>query len=156
MSQEPDEPYVSTHVPTKHDKRNRRPLIYAAILLLVFLLGFIPMWMMARRRGMERDTAQAALRASNLQNAVGNALVDTRTGNFERARQGMSEFFTNLGAEVERGGDSIFNQSQKEKVRGLLEQRDDTITVLARSDPNSPDRLTKLYNQYREAVAPTP
>jgi len=134
----------------RYEKRNWRLLIYAAMLLLVFLLGFIPTCFIARRRGLERDTAQAALRRSNLQNSLGNAIVDARAGNYELARQGTSDFFSNLATEVER--DSIFNPAQETQLRTILQERDDAITSLARSDPYSADRLTKLYNQYREAI----
>lgn len=72
-------------------------------------------------------------------------------GNYELARQGTSDFFSNLTIEVERG--SIFNDAQVTQLRPLLQERDDTITALARSDPYSADRLTKLYNQYREAIS---
>jgi hypothetical protein len=141
--------------PVRHEKRSSRLKIYLAVLLLVFLLGFLPMFIVARRRGQERDLAQTALRISNLQINLGNAIVDSRTGSFESARQGTSEFFTNLRTEVERDRGSIFDQNQEAKLRSLLEERDDTITLLARSDPYSPDKLTKLYNEYREAVATT-
>ena len=124
--------------------------IYAAILLVVFLLGFVPTCFVARRRGIERDTAQATLRISNLQNSLGNAIVDARAGNYEVGRQGTSDFFSNLATEVER--DSIFNTAQETQLRALLQERDDAITALARSDPSSADRLTKLYNQYRDAI----
>ena len=133
-----------------HEKRNWRLPVYAAILLLVFLVGLIPTCYVARRRGIERDAAQAALRISNLQNSLGNAMVDARAGNYEVARQGTSDFFSNLATEVERH--AIFNAAQETQLRSLLQERDDTITSLARSDPNSADRLTKLYNQYREAL----
>jgi hypothetical protein len=141
---------------TIKDNSGRRWLIYAGILALVFLLGFVPTCMMARRRGIERDTAQTALRISNMQNSLGNAMVDARAGNYELARQATSDFFTKLGAEVEQGRNSIFNSTQETKLRSVLEQRDATITMLARNDPYSPDHLTKLYNQYREAVVATP
>ena len=134
----------------RSEKRSSRLPIYAAILLSVFLLGFIPTCLVARRRGLERDTAQTALRISNLQNSLGNAIVDARAGNYELSRQGASDFFSNLTTELERG--SIFNAGQQTQLRSLLQERDEAITSLARSDPYSADRLTKLYNQYREAL----
>lgn len=148
--QEQQEDSLRTNRTFKNEKDKRGWPIYAAILLLVFLLGFIPTCLVARRRGIERDTAQAALRTSNLQNSLGNAIVDARAGNYELARQGTSNFFSSLATEVERG--SIFNAMQEKQLRSLLLERDDAITLLARSDPNSADRLTKLYNQYREAI----
>ena len=152
MSQEPDEVRAGS---AKNNKRTRF-LVYAIILAVVFLLGFVPTCFVARRRGIERDTAQTALRISNMQNSLGNAMVDARAGNYELARQGTSDFFNKLGAEVEQDRDAIFNSAQVTKLRSLLEQRDATITLLARSDPYSPDQLTKLYNQYREAVVSPP
>ncbi|HLA10521.1 MAG TPA: hypothetical protein VJ023_07985 [Pyrinomonadaceae bacterium] len=137
------------------NERFKRPLVYAAILVFVFLLGFVPTCFVARQRRSERDTAQAALRISNLQNALGTAIVEVRSGNYEIARQGTSDFFTNLRIEIERDSNSIFNEAQQAKLRSFLEERDRTITLLARSDPYSADQLTKLYNQYREAVVTT-
>ena len=81
---------------------------------------------------------------------MGNAIVDARAGNYELARQGTSDFFSNLATEIESS--SIFNDAQETQLRPLLQERDATITALARSDPYSADRLTKLYNQYREAI----
>lgn len=134
----------------KHEKTNWRLPVYAGVLLLVFLLGFIPTCFVARRRGLERDTAQKALRISNLQVSLGNAIADSRAGNYEIARQTTSDFFSTLATEVEQH--STFDSAQETPLRSLLQERDDTITSLARSDPNSADRLMRLYNQYREAI----
>ena len=41
------------------------------------------------------------------------------------------------------------------RTRGL-NQRDDVITLLARSDPASADRLSDLYVSYRAAVNDVP
>ena len=147
--QEPqDGPTGTSRTVGRYD--NWRLPLYAAILILVFLLGFIPTCVVAWRRGVQRDSAQAALRVSNLQITLGNAIVDARGGNYELARQGTSDFFSNLATEVERG--SIFNAAQEKQLRSLLQERDAAITSLARSDSYSADRLMKLYNQYREAL----
>ena len=133
----------------RQDGRVRRLLFYAAALLVVFLLGLVPMWMTARARERERDAAQAALRISTLQNTLASAAIDARRGEYEPARQAASEFFTNLGTEIARGPDSVFNETQRNNLRSMFTARDDTITLLARSDPASADRLVELYNTYR-------
>lgn len=138
--------------PIWQNERVRRLVLYAAALLVVFLLGLVPMWMTARERGRGRDTAQAALRISILQNTLATAAIDARRGEYEPARQAASEFFTNLRTEIERGRDSSFNQTQQDNLRSMLAARDDTITLLARSDPASADRLVDLYNIYRQAT----
>ena len=133
--------------PIWQNDRVRKVVLYAAVLLIVFLLGFIPMWMTARTRARERDAAQASLRISSLQNALGNAAIDARRGEYEPARQAASEFFTNLQAEVDLG-DSVFNVAQRTTLRSLFAMRDDAITLLARSDPASAERLVVLYVRY--------
>ena len=138
------------------NERARRAILYAAVLLGVFLLGLVPMWMTARARARERDTAQAALRISTLQNTLASAAIDARRGEYEPARQAASDFFTNLRAEIERGRDSVFNEAQQNTLRSMLATRDDTITLLARNDPASADRLVDLYNKYRQATAIAP
>jgi hypothetical protein len=139
------------------NERARRAILYGAVLLGVFLLGLVPMWMTARTRAQERDTAQDALRISTLQNTLGNAAIDARRGEYEPARQSASDFFSNLRAEIERGRDSVFNEVQQNTLRStFVEARDDTITLLARSDPASAERLVDLYNKYRQATASAP
>lgn len=132
--------------------RGRRVLLFAAALLAAFLLGLVPMWLKARASAGERDRAQTALRISALQNTLANAALDARRGEYEPARQAASEFYTNLRNETERGRDSAFTEAQQNALRPLFDTRDDTITLLARSDPASADRLLDLYNRYRQAA----
>lgn len=134
------------------NERVRRLVLSAAVLLVVFLLGLVPMWMTARGRARERDTAQAALRISALQNTLASAAIDARRGEYESARQAASDFFTNLSSEIRRGRDSVFNETQQNTLRSVFNTRDDTITLLARGDTASADRLVDLYNTYRQAT----
>lgn len=134
------------------NERVRRFGIYAAVLIVVFLLGLVPMWMTARSRAHERDKAQAALRISTLQNAVANAAIDARRGEYEPARQAASDFFTNLRMEIDRGGESVFSAAQQNSLSSIFDGRDEIITLLARNDPASADRLVVIYNTYRQAT----
>ena len=138
------------------NRQVRRFIIYAAVLSVVFLLGLVPMWLSARERARERDAAQHALRISTLQNALASAAIDARQGRYEPARQAASDFFTNLGTEIDRGPESAFDETQRNSLRSMFAVRDDTITLLARSDPASSDRLVELYNTYRQATAGPP
>lgn len=138
--------------PVWQNPRVRRIGTSALVLLTVFLLGFVPMWMSGREKGRARDTAQTALRVSQLQNTLASAAIDARRGDYEPARQSASEFFTSLRTELERGRESAFNQTQQENLRGLLATRDDTITLLARNDPAAADRLFDLFINYRQAM----
>ena len=134
----------------------RRLILSAVVLLVVFLAGLLPMWWKSRTYARERDAAQASLRISNLQNSLANAAIDARRGEYEPARQAASDFFTNLGTEVARGRDSVFNEAQRNALRTMFDTRDDTITLLARSDPSSADRLVDAYTKYRQAIVSAP
>ena len=152
-----DEPRVlSSGNSIRQNNRVRRLILYAAVLLIVFLAGLVPMWLKSRTYAGERDTAQASLRVSNLQNSLGNAAIDARRGEYEPARQAASDFFTNLQTEINRGSDSVFNEAQRNVLRSMFDTRNDTITLLARSDPASVDRLVDLYTKYRQATASAP
>ena len=129
----------------------RRFAIYAAVLVGVFLLGLVPMWLSARGRAAERDAARRELRLCRVQGGLAAAALDARRGDYEPARQGASNFFTALGEQV-NGDASDLTSAQRESLRPLLDGRDDLITLLARSDPASADRLSDLYASYRKAA----
>lgn len=130
----------------------RKVVIYAAVLLVVFLLGFIPMWLTARERARTLADAQRQLKLARMQNMLASAVIDARRAEYEPARQSASEFFTTLRSEMERADNSVLTQAQIESVRPLLAQRDELITLLARSDPASADRLSALYVSYRKTI----
>ena len=156
-SEEQNEPTRVKDLPgPRTDSKLKRFAIYGLVLLIVFLAGFVPMWTSARSRALERDTARASLRISGLQNLIASAAIDARRGDYEPARQAASEFFTSLRADLDRGADSVFNDSQKAGLRPLFDGRDETITLLARSDPAAADRLADLYVRYRQAVPAAP
>jgi hypothetical protein len=151
-TQRDSEPRMNEGKSILQNERVRKVILYAAILLFVFLIGLVPMWITSRARAHERDAALATLRISMLQNALGNAAIDARRGEYEVARQAASDFFTNLQAEIDRGRDSVFTETQRSNLRALFDSRDDAITLLARSDPASADRLLVLYVKYRQAL----
>lgn len=152
-----DNETAESSVGLMRDPRVRRIAIYAGALVAAFLLGLIPMWLKARDWAKERDQAQAALRVSRLQNALATAALDARRGEYEPARQTASDFFTYLREEIERGRDSAFTPVQQESLRGsLLSARDDAITLLARGDPASAERLSELHAGFRQSVGDIP
>ena len=151
-AQKQNEPTMNESKSILQNKRVRQVLICAAVPLFVFLIGLVPMWITSRARAHERDAALATLRISTLQNTLGNAAIDARRGEYEGARQAASDFFTNLQAEIDRGRDSVFTEMQRTNLRALFDSRDDAITLLARSDPASADRLLILYVKYRQAL----
>ena len=127
----------------------RRVVIYAAFLLVVFLLGFVPMWLKFRDCSSSFSQAERHLSIARIENALASAAMDARRGDYEPARLAASDFFTSLRAETDKGNDSALSQTQREGLQPILIPRDEIITLLARSAPASADRLSDLYVSYR-------
>ncbi len=126
------------------DAKLKRFGIYGAIGLALFLLGFVPMWLSANTAENDRDATQLTLRQATLQNSLATAALNARRGEYELSRQEASNFFTELRTEVEREKGS-FTSQQRDAIQPILAVRDETITMLARNDPASGERLSDLY-----------
>jgi hypothetical protein len=138
--------------PTESSPLIRRVIIYAGVLLVVFLLGFVPMWLKARSATNSLAESEHQLILAKMQNNIASAVIDARRGEYEPARQAASQFYTSLSGEVNKGDASNFTKTQREGMQSLFAGRDEVITLLARSDPASADRLTDLYVAYRKIV----
>src|SRR4051812_10759181 len=102
--------------PTKSSSWMQRYLIYAAVLLVVFLLGLVPMWLKARTAASSLAEAQHELVLAKMQNDLSSAVIDARRGEYEPARQALSRFFTSLRAESDKGNNSNFTEAQRNSI----------------------------------------
>lgn len=138
--------------PVKSSPVMRRILIYAGVLLVVFLLGFVPMWLKARAASNRLAETERHLVLARTQNDLASAVIDARRAEYEPARQAVSQFFTNLQTEIAKGDSSSYTRAQGEQLQQLFAGRDELITLLARSDPASADRLADLFVSYRKIM----
>ena len=138
--------------PVKTTPWMRRAIMYAALLVVAFLLGFVPMWLTSRECSASLSETEHQLSLARIQNSLASAVIDARLGDYEPARQAASDFFTSLRAETDRGDASALSPSQREGVQPLYTQRDEIITLLARGDQASADRLSGLYVSYRKIM----
>ena len=83
---EPDEqpPVPERRAEPKETSSARRPLIYLITIVVIFLLGFIPMWFKAANREKERDTARRELRLAQIHLALASAAIDARRGEYSQ------------------------------------------------------------------------
>jgi hypothetical protein len=130
----------------------RRIGLYAALMLIAFLVGFVPMWLKARESGNNLAATERTLGLAQMQNNLASAVIDARRGEYEPARQAASQFYTSLRADLDKGDASGFKETQRAAAQGLFAGRDELITLLARSDPASADRLSDVYAAYRKIV----
>ena len=138
--------------PVKSSPVMRRFIIYACVVLIIFLLGFVPMWLKARSATTSLGEREHQLMLVRMQNNLASAVIDARRGDYEPARQRASDFFTSVRAEIDKGDISNFTQAQRHAMEPLFAGRDEIITLLARSDPASADRLSDLYVAYRRIM----
>jgi hypothetical protein len=132
----------------------RRFVTNAALLIVAFMLGFVPMWILFRDSSSRLSAAMHELNLSRAQSALTSAVVDVQRGDYEPAREAISTFFSSLRAETDSGAASILSPAQREAVQPLFARRDEIITLLARSDPASLAQLSDLYASYRVIMNP--
>ena len=142
----------SEPIPIRTTSSMRRAGIYAGLLLVVFLLGFVPMWLKSREYSSRLSAVEHRLGIALIENTLASAVIDARRGDYESARQAASLFFNSLRAETDKGNDSALSQTQREGMRSLFVPRDEIITLLARSEAASADRLSDLYVSYRRIM----
>jgi len=138
--------------PTASSSLIRRIGIYAAVLLIVFLVGFVPTWLKARSARIALAEVEQKLSLAQIQNSLAASAIDARRADYEPARIAASSFFTALLNEANKGDESALNAAQRAAVQPLFAQRDEIITRLARSDPAAADQLSDLFATYRKIV----
>lgn len=130
----------------------RRWLSGVIVIALVFGLGFVPVWLKAGRNATERDSARREVKLLQFESVAAAAALDARRGEYETARQSASWFFTALSGEIDLGSKSSLSLAQQATLKPLLARRDDLITLIARSDPASAERLSEIYLACRQAL----
>ena len=140
------------HKTVKSSSGMQRYIIYAGVLLVVFLLGLIPMWLKARTAASSLAETERQLVLCKMHGDLASAVIDARRGDYEQARQAVSRFFTSLSADTDKGAGSNYTEAQRNSMQPLFAGRDELITLLARNDPASADRLSDLFVAYRKIM----
>jgi hypothetical protein len=93
------------------------------------------------------------LQISELKDQLSAAALDARGGKYEVAREELSGFFTFLNTALVRKGDANVTPEELKSLQPVLSEHDELITLVARNDPASADRLLNLDLAFREALA---
>src|SRR5215813_14606059 len=64
--------------PVNSNPLMQRILIYAGVLFVVFLLGFVPMWLKARAAGNRLAETERQLILASIKNNLASAVIDAR------------------------------------------------------------------------------
>lgn len=141
-----------TEKSTNKDMPWKHIALYVVLAIGFFLMGFVPMAFKAWQYAEEREAAQHEVRLKQMETQLAAAVINANRGEYERARQTASDFFTSLRTQIDRGSKSDLSTAQREKLKTLLSQRDEVITLLARSDPAALSRLSDIYVAYQKAM----
>ena len=129
-----------------------RFILYVPLLLVAFLLGFVPMWLKSRECSSSLAEAKRQSSLARMENSLASAAIHAQRGDYETARQAASDFFTSLRTEFTSGVDSALSPAEIASLQPLLTRRDEIVTLLARGDATSADLLSDLYASYRTTV----
>lgn len=130
----------------------RKWLIRLGLLLVAFLLGFVPMWVSQWRTSIKLEHSRQDRERMRLENDLATATIYARRGDYETGRQTASAFFTDLQSKLSSSDSTIFSENEKTALNNLLNGRDDVITLLSRGDPASSDRLSDLFVAYHSSI----
>ena len=131
-------------------------LIWGGVVLIAFLLGFVPMWWTKRTVSNELEQTKLELKRQKIQNSLAAAAVYAKRGEYEPARQNVSTFFTDIQSEVNDAGSPVLTTESRSQVSSLLSGRDEIITLLSRADPAAADRVSDMYAAYRAITSAGP
>jgi len=108
------------------------------------------MWIVAHKRSSEADNANRELKAVLLKSQIAAAALYGKRGEYEKSRQTASDFFNAVGSRMNSAEGA--GPGEQDALRKLLAERDDVITLLARSDPAGVEKLFTLEYQLRQAI----
>jgi hypothetical protein len=121
-----------------------KAIVAAAVVVAVFLLGFLPQYMKANRLDGELRASRQQLEGAELRDLVALAYLQASQKNFGLASETTSRFF-NRAREVAAG---------RKPIEDLMAPRDKVTAALAKGDPAAINDLQDLFLKTRQATAP--
>lgn len=132
----------------------RNILIVIVTVLVAFGIGAA--WQFAQANSARRELVATEamlegvrheLELEKLQSTLALATAASQLGNYERARQLMSEFFNGL-----QTAEPSAPEAARTAFSEILASRDQTITSLSRAEPDAGLELARMIGKFREAL----
>jgi hypothetical protein len=122
------------------------------ILVLVFLLGFVPQYLEKRQIQRELAISTEKIKLSELRDLAGLMLLEGLRQNYGVARDYSSQYFDKLRETSEGINDSTLKASLQE----LLSNRDTVTAALTKADPASTSQLQAIFAKTQAATKAQP
>lgn len=133
-----------------HAVSGNRVIKWISVIGVAFLLGLVPMWLLAHSRGAERNAVHEQSARLQVANQIASAALYAQRGEYEAARQHASRFYTQTAELIDN--DTHLTDSERDVLKSLLATRDEVITLLARSDSAVRGRLFDLEYKLDKAL----
>jgi hypothetical protein len=130
-----------------HRVKNRL-IVIAVVVVVAFLLGFIPQYVKAQHLESELRSAQQANAGADLRDLIAQAYVQANQKNFGLAAETASRYF-NRAREM---ASQTSNATAKSTLEGALSLRDKVTAQLAKGDPAVMGDLQDLFNRTEQAT----
>jgi hypothetical protein len=123
--------------------------IGAGVLVMVFLLGYVPSCVDARSVREENARLSQKLKLAELRGQLGMMSYEANRNNYANSAQLSTDFFNGLREAVS----SINDEAMKKKLEALLTRRDEITVNLAEPNPAVKDKLAQMYAEFYQATA---
>lgn len=130
----------------------RKTVTGLVILVLVFLLGFVPQYLQKRQIQSELATSAEKLRVSELRDLAGMMMLEALRQNYGVARDYSSQYF----AKLRETSEQVENATLKASLQELLSSRDAVTASLSKADPASAFQLQTIFAKTQAATKAQP
>jgi hypothetical protein len=127
-----------------------RVIVVAVVVVVAFLLGFVPQYVKAQRLESELHTAQQANAGAELRDLAAQAYVQANQKNFGLAAETASRYFNRTREVASQTG----NAATKTALESILTARDKITAELAKGDPAAIGDLQDLFTKTQQATRP--
>jgi hypothetical protein len=139
------EPKVRT---VMNEKSLKKIGIAAGLLIVAFLLGYVPAAISSRTTSQQRAEMERRLKVAELGSQLAMASYEAGRNNYANATQFSGKFFDGLPEIISQTSD----QGLKSKLQALLGRRDEITANLAQVDQSVKEKLAQLYADYFQAT----
>jgi hypothetical protein len=126
-----------------------KAIVGAAVVVAVFLIGFLPQYMKANRLESELQQARRDVAGAELRDLAGLAYLQANQKNFGLAAETASRFFSRAREVAAQRQD----EAGRKAIEDLLAVRDKVTAELAKGDPAAVNDLQDLVLKTRQATA---
>jgi hypothetical protein len=141
---------TASAAPLRKRSGKNRLLLYAIVLVVVFLLGFVPQYLKSYRLTAEVQTLSWQNKVGAARDLIGLTFLELSKNNFGVAAQHASQFFNQIRL---LNGEAI-EPAQRDLLQQIGAQRDAVTAGLAQADPAVRAPVQEIFSQMHQLSAP--